>query len=248
MNISTIGLPMWLPKLESLKQVEAAEALLDEHIQLIRQLRNYKGEEGAEEYELLRFYRDFLSGDDLNPFWEFTTAYSSYLMSALEKMRFIRPLTTQGLEHLIMNNQHDGANLTNILKKDGFKHIANAIRQSTITAQYRRTQLSDRTYETHYGLGQDLKRKAHRREEFMEALSLFLQRYSEETAREEEKLAARLGHSLTPADRSTYKLRGPVSERDIEEIAELIDQYGSGLICSMLIAYGYARRSADQEA
>jgi hypothetical protein len=248
MNISTIGMPNWLPKLETLEQVEAAEALLDEHIQLIRQLRNHKGEEGAEEYELLRFYRDFLSSNDLNPFWEFTTAYSSYLMSALEKARFICPLTIQGLEKLIMNNERDGATLTNILKKDGFKHIANAIRQSTITAQYRRTQLSDRTYETRYGLGQELKRKAHRREEFMEALGLFLQRYSEETAREEEKLSARLGRSLTPDDRRTHKLRGSVSERDIEEIAELIDQYGSGLICSMLIAYGYARHSADKEA
>jgi hypothetical protein len=248
MNISTIGLPNWLPKLERIEQVEAAEALLEEHIELIRQLRNNQDKEGAEEYELLRLYRDFLSGNDLNPFWEFTTAYSSYLMSALEKARFIRPLTTQGLENLLMNHERDGATLTNILKKDGFKHIANAIRQSTISAQYRRTQLNDRTYETRYGLGQDLKRKAHRREEFMEALGLFLQQYSEETAREEEKLATRLGRSLTSEDRRTYKLRSPISERDIEDIAELIDQYGSGLICSMLIAYGYARRSADAEA
>ena len=248
MNISTIGLPNWLPKLDSMAQVEDAEALLDEHVQLIRQLRNNQDKEGAEEYELLRLYRDFLSGNDLSPFWEFTTAYSSYLMSALEKARFIRPLTTQGLENLLMNHERDGATLTNILKKDGFKHIANAIRQSTISAQYRRTQLNDRTYETRYGLGQDLKRKAHRREEFMEALGLFLQQYSEETAREEEKLATRLGHSLTSDDRRTHKLRSSISERDIEDIAELIDQYGSGLICSMLIAYGYARRSADAEA
>jgi hypothetical protein len=248
MNISTIGLPNWLPKLENIEQVEAAEALLDEHVQLIRQLRNSQDKEGAEEYELLRLYRDFLSGNDLSPFWEFTTAYSSYLMSALEKERFIRPLTTQGLETLLMNHERDGATLTNILKNDGFKHIANAIRQSTISAQYRRTQLNDRTYETRYGLGQDLKRKAHRREEFMEALGLFLQQYSEETAREEEKLATRLGRSLTSDDRRTHKLRSSVSERDIEDIAELIDQYGSGLICSMLIAYGYARRSADTEA
>ncbi len=68
MNISTIGLPTWLPTLDTLEQTRAAEQLLEEHVKLIRQLRNSKGEEGAEEYELLHFYRDFLSGDDLNSF------------------------------------------------------------------------------------------------------------------------------------------------------------------------------------
>jgi hypothetical protein len=248
MNISTIGLPTWLPRMESLEQVKAAQVMLDEHINLIRLLRNRRGEEGAEEYELLRLYRDFLSGDDLNAFWEFTTAYSGYVMSAREQNRYVQLFTTQGLEDLIMNNQQHGSMLKPIITNEGFKHIANAIRQSTITAQYRRTQLGDRTYETRYGLGQDLKRKAHSRAEFMEALSLFLQRYSEETAREEEKLALRLGRQLTAEDRRNYKMRANISERDLHDIIALIDEYGPGLICSLLIAFGYARRAADEES
>ncbi|MBA2677878.1 MAG: hypothetical protein H0U76_05725 [Ktedonobacteraceae bacterium] len=245
MNISTIGWPAWLRRLENLEQVEVAEAILDDQIQLIRLLRNSKGEEGAEEYELLHLYRDFLSGHDLNPFWEFTSLYSAYLMSAREKNRFVYIFTVQGLENLLMNNH--SASLKAICEQEGFKHVANAIRQSTITAQYRRTQLGDRRYDTRYGLGQDLKRKAHRPAEFMEALGIFLQQYSEETEREEEKLSARLQRKLTPEDRHANNLRSNISEDDLKEIASLIDQYGSELICSMLIAFGYAQRSLKED-
>jgi hypothetical protein len=248
MNISTIGLPTWLPRLESEAQVEDAATLLDEHVKLVRLLRNSKDKEGAEEYELLHLYRDFLSGEDLNAFWKFTTVYSSYVMSANEKNRFVQLFTTRGLERLLMNNQRDGEKLKPILENEGFKHIANAIRQSTITAQYRQRQLGDRTYDIHYGLGQDLKRKSHRPREFMEALGIFLQKYSEETARQEEKVAIRLNKKLTSEDRYKNKLRANVSDDDIADITELVDTYGSSLICSMLIASGYARRSVDEEA
>jgi hypothetical protein len=253
MNLATIGLPTWLPRLDSLEQVQIAETLLEEHVKLIRQLRKGKkgnidkNEEGAEEYALLHLYRDFLSGDDLGAFWKFTTSYSSYVMSAREKNRYVQLFTTEGLEYLANNNQRDGAKLKDIVAKEGFKHIANAIRQSTITAQYRRTQLDDRRYETRYGLGQDLKRKAHRPAEFMEALGKFLQQYSEETVREEEKLAVRLGRQLTLDDRRANNLRPNITEDDLKDIEELIDQHGSGLICSMLIAHGYARRSTSNE-
>src|SRR5207248_2281525 len=78
MNVSSINLPGWLPRIESLTKAEEALAILDEHIYLIQHIRNSKGEEGSEEFELLHFYRDFLSGRDLKSFWKFTAAYSGY--------------------------------------------------------------------------------------------------------------------------------------------------------------------------
>jgi len=42
-------------------------------------------------------------------------------------------------------------------------------------AQYRRTQLGDRTYEVRYGLGQELMREARYPDKFIAALSRFLQ-------------------------------------------------------------------------
>ena len=244
MNISTINLPYWLPSISTPQVAEAALSILAEHLQIIQQLRNSKGEEGSEEFELLRFYRDFLSGRDLKPFWKFTTAYSGYLISQHERekspQRQIRPFTTTGLENIItMNSAHK---LTEITRNEGFRRIAYAIRQSTVIAQYRRAQTGDRTYEVRYGLGQELMREARYRDKFITALCEFLQQYNAETAREEEKLANKLGRKLTSEDRRKYNLRTSVSYADLDAIADLIDRFNSSeLVGSLLVAFGYAR-------
>ena len=244
MNISSINLPQWIPHISAVSEARDAQALLQEHLIIIQQLRNSKGEEGSEEYELLRFYRNFVSGRDLRPFWQFTTAYSGYLMSQREHEkdphRYIRQFTQKGLEKLLtMSTQ--GQKLTPIISNPGFKRIAYAIRQSTVWAQYSRSQLKDRTYEVRYGLGQELMREARYKMKFIAALSTFLHQYNAETVREEEKAANRVGGDLAklpPADRS--KLRKTVSPADIDQIIELIDTYDSETVCSLLVAYGYA--------
>jgi hypothetical protein len=258
MNVSSINLPYWLPRIKTLEEAEIALAIAKEHLQIIQRLRNSKGEEGSEEFELLRFYRDFLSGRDLRPFWKFTTAYSAYLISQHEheksSQRQIRPFTTTGLENIIeMNTTASQNKLTDITHNEGFRRIAYAIRQSTITAQYRRAQLGDRTYEVRYGLGQELMREARYRDKFMITLSEFLQRYNAETSREEEKVANKLGRKLTLEDRRKYSLRTSILNTDIDKIADLIDRFESSeLIASMLVAYGYAREpfkgSAEEPA
>src|SRR5947207_5820399 len=214
-NVAFINFPWWLPEVGTVDEAELALALLQEHLQIIQRIRNSKGEEGSEEYELLHFYRDFLSGHDLRPFWKFTTAYSSYLISQREgektPQRWIRQLSITGLENLLkMNNVQKGGKLTEITNDPGFRRVAYAIRQSTVTAQYRRAQLKDRTYEVRYGLGQELMREASYRDKFMIALSKFLHEYEAETAREEEKLATRLGRKLTVEDRRNHSLRAQI--------------------------------------
>jgi len=244
MNVSSINLPQWIQPVPTLDTVRDARALLQEHLVIIQQLRSGgKNEEGAEEFELLRFYRNFLSGRDLKPFWQFTTAYSGYLMSQREHekdpRRHIRQFTCNGLEKfLAMSTQEQ--HLTTITQNPGFKRIAYAIRQSTVWAQFRRSQLRDRTYDVRYGLGQDLMREARYKHKFLVALSTFLQQYNAETAREEEKAANRVGGTLSPADRRKYNLRGTVSHADIDQIIELVDTFGSETVCSLLVAYGYA--------
>jgi hypothetical protein len=248
MNVSTINFPQWLGPVTTLTEVEAAHQLLKEHLQIIQQIRNGKGEEGAEEYTLLRHYRDFLSGRDLHPFWQFTTAYSGYLISQREReknpQKHLRQFTTTGLESLIAMNTttytQGTKKLGTITSNEGFKRIAYAIRQSTVKAQYRRAQLRDRTYDVRYGLGQELMREARYSSKFIAALSAFLQEYNAETAREEEKLANRLGRQLTLQDRRNNRLRRSVAYTDIDAIVALIDDFGSEQVCSLLVAYGYA--------
>jgi hypothetical protein len=84
-------------------------------------------------------------------------------------------------------------------------------------------------------------REARYPDKFIAALSRFLQKYNAETAREEEKLANKLARALTPNDRRANKLRGSVAYTDIDAIAALIDDFGSEQVCSLLVAYGYAR-------
>ncbi len=84
-------------------------------------------------------------------------------------------------------------------------------------------------------------REAHYPDKFSAALSRFLHQYNAETAREEEKLANKLKRALVPEDRRKNKMRGSVAYTDIDAIVQLIDDFGSEQVCSLLVAYGYAR-------
>ncbi len=256
MNISTINFPQWL-RIETLEDAEKTLALLKEHRMILQNIRtgNREREEGAEEYELLRAYRNFLSGNDLTPLWTFTTAYSSYLISQREHeknfKRWLRQLSTTGLEQIIeMTTKTQPKPLSLITSNPGFQRIAYAIRQSTVIAQRRRSQDRDRTYEVRYGLGLELAREARYRDKFLNTLSDFLMHYNAETAREEEKLANKLGGTITFEQRKQYKLRTYVAPEDINEIIHLMDEFDGEyeMVARLLIAYGYAKSRSKYEA
>lgn len=246
MNISTINFPRWL-RIQTLDDAEKTLALLKEHRIIIQNIRTSKGEEGSEEYELLRAYRNFLSGNALKPLWTFTTAYSAYLISQREHeknvKRWLRQFSTTGLEQIIeMTTTTQPKPLSHITSNPGFRRIAYAIRQATVRAQYQRSQERDREirYDVRYGLGQELMREVRYPKKFIAALSTFLTLYNSETVREEEKLAIKLGGHITPEQRRHYKLRGRVAVSDIDEIVKLIDDFDAETVGSLLIAYGYA--------
>jgi hypothetical protein len=125
--------------------------------------------------------------------------------------------------------------LSKILETQGFQNIAYAIRQATVTAQYRKQQ-GDRRYDVRYGLGQKLARKATYRQEFIAELADFLAKYNAENAQVMEKRPGPYRRSIRTSD--------------IDDIVALIDEFGdSRLICNLLVAYGYARvpRADDAE-
>ncbi len=244
MNVSTINIPSWFPQLRTLTQVEAADELLQEHLRIIRRIEGYQGKEGNDELELLRVYRDFLSGHDLYPFWTFASSYGSYLFRQREHektvKRWLPQLTKKGLDILVMHHQNKG-DLSPITQNRGFQHIASAIREATVRAQRRYTQENDNRYEVRYGLGQELIRKARYRNDFTNALNEFLFLYNAETARQEEKVARKLQKRLTTDDYRKNHLRSPVTTTDIDQLNMLLDTYPTELIAKMLISYGYAR-------
>lgn len=219
MNIAFLNLPGWVV-VENAEEVQMLTEVLEEHEAIVRQFAENKGDQ----LELLQRYRDFIVADNLAPFFDFTTAYSSYVMREGEKGAFPpRKFTTDNLRRLLVSTQ---SNLREILDNPGFRNIAYAIRQSTVTAQYRKSQ-NDRRYDVRYGLGRELIRRAQYPDEFIAALSDFLHNYNAENA---QVMETRPG----PYRRS-------VQTTDIEQIVALIDKHGSDLIAKLLVAFGYAR-------
>jgi len=222
MNLSFIGLPGWI-RVEEESDVADALEVLAEHETIVRQFDESHGDA----YNLLLLYRDFLSGNDLYPFFEFTAAYSGYFISQKERRGgYVPQFTTTNLRRLIMNSQ-EGPRLSKILETPGFQNIAYAIRQATVTAQYRKQQ-GDRRYDVRYGLGQQLARKAAYPNDFIAELADFLAKYNAKNAQVMENRPGPYRRSIRTSD--------------IDDIVALIDEFGdSRLICNLLVAYGYAR-------
>jgi len=225
MNLAFVALPGWI-EVRSREEVDLYIALLSELELFVRQF----DERNSDAFTLLQYLRDFVSGDDLDAFFRFTNAFPAYLMGQLERNKFARRLSTEFIERLVMSTEK---RLSRILESQGFKNIAYAIRQSTVTAQYRKKQ-GDRKYDVRYGLGQELARKARYPDSFIAALSDFLHKYNAENA---QVMETRSG----PYRRS-------VKTTDIDEIVALIDEFGSETVANLLIAYGYAREPYEAEA
>jgi hypothetical protein len=218
MNFAFLGLPVWISNLDNRQDVDRWKEVLEEHIALVRFLK----EDRSEQHALLARYRDFLSGRDLIAFFDFAIGYGQLLMREVYADQYAPPLSTRLMEELIMN--HD-RKLGHILKNEGFVHIARAIRRSTITPIYMK---GDSLYEPQFSLGADLKRKATSRDEFVIALTDFMHRYNEENARK------------SAAQGKQY--RDNIQTSHIESLIALIDEEGHHwkTVCNMLIAYGYA--------
>lgn len=124
MNLSFIELPRWM-RVESPDDVNAYKEVIEEHENIIRNIDEEKGG-----YDLLVYYRDFLSGGKWDAFFDFTAAYGPFLMRELDREHYwVRPFTTHNLEVLIMKSNEP---LAPILETPGFRNIAEAIRRSTI--------------------------------------------------------------------------------------------------------------------
>ena len=220
MNIATLNLPRWVHPRGMEELATFAEAL-DEHLLIIRHLDETRGEQ----FTLLSHYRDFLSGNDFNPFFAFTTAYSSFVMQQYDRRKYVRPFTTTTLEVLFMNS--DQPIFSEIVQNEGFKAIAYAIRHSTVVPQSRKGKGNKPVVDIRYGLGQQLVRKAAYPADFLAEIAEFIHLYNAENAQLREKRRNPFRKNVTTAD--------------IEALAALVDQFGSKVVCQMLVAYGYAR-------
>ena len=225
MNLAFLGLPDWMPDIRTSEDAYQYMAILQEHRERIRSI----DEDRSEGYDLLQLYRDFLSGNYLSPFYEFLAGYSSYLTSALDRSRFyVKPFSETYLRRLF---EMTNTALAPVLEDEGFRNVAYAIRMSTLVPLYLGRSTS--RFDIRYGLGQDLMRKSQYEDDFIQALSEFMQSYNDESMRvyERTKGAAR---------------RKLITTQDIESVVKLVDEHGPKTVCNLLVAFGYARDPREQ--
>ena len=118
-----------------------------------------------------------------------------------------------------------------IVETPGFQNVAYAIRHSTIIPQSRKARNEDNLYDVRYGLGAELKRKATVRDEFVVALSNFMQNYNQENAQ--------------VLENKKQQMRRDLRTSDIQEVIRLVDEYGPEVVANLLIAFGYAREPRE---
>lgn len=226
-NLSFLNLPRWTGTPQSRADVLALKEVIDEHLAVIREI----DETRSDGYNLLRLYRDFVAGNNWDAFFDFTAGYSHEIVRRYnEGARWVPTFSPSQLRRLIMAANKP---LLPIVKNDGFQNVAYAIRYSTVIPQSRKARGQDSLYEVRYGLGAELKRKATVRDEFIVALSEFMQSYNQENSQKLENTGQQMRRNL----RTT----------DIEEIVRLVDEYGSEVVANLLIAYGYAREPQETE-
>lgn len=227
MNIAFIGLPGWI-EVRTPEDIPVYQRIVGELVKLVQQF----DESHSDSVDLLRALRDFISGDSLDALFRFTRSFPAYYIGQRERSKYVYAMNEDTLERIITMIE---PRFTEILDDEGFQNIAYAIRRSTVSAQYQKTQ-GNRKYEVRYGLGQELARKSHYKADFIAALSDFLFKFNAENAQVME---------TTRGERPPY--RRSVQTGDIASIVALIDRFGAETIANLLIAYGYARETREAD-
>jgi len=227
LNLAFIGLPRWTGTARTRQDVLSMKEVMEEHRNIISRI----DEDRSDGYNLLVQYRDFLSGGQLDAFFDFAVGYSQYLTSEWEAGQlYVRPFRTDYLGRLIMSQKPA---LSEIIEDQGFQNVAYAIRHSTVIPQGRKARNQDYLYDIRYGLGRELKQKAHRRDDFIAALADFMHSYNAENAQKLENTG--------------QQMRRDLRTDDVEAIVRLVDKFGPEVVCNLLVAYGYAREPREEE-
>lgn len=231
LNVAAINVPEWVPGVASVAEADRVLAVLKEHVDVVTAIRARDGEERSEEYELLRRYRDFLSGHDIEPFLDFAALFAPYLSRKIERGEYTRRFTVQTLKELIAMAK---PNFVHVIENEGFQHIADAIRRSTVSLQYQKGMGKSLGFDIRYGLAQELVRNANDADSFMAALSDFVAKYNNETAQAYE------------TSKGT-KWRKRMSEDDLTAFVHLLSTgYSSKTLARLLVAFGSAKASSNE--
>lgn len=222
---TTFALPRWLAPDADREQLEEAEYVLKQHAVLIGRIRG----DYAEELTILNHYRSFATLGDPDEWVAFAIAYSQYRFAKLVDQPWLPFLTLSVLERTLMNTYQDQQmhkNYRPILENRGFRNIAAAINACTTRLRYFKDVKKNQTaFKVRHGLGDDLRRRAHDADLFIEDLSEFIHSYMQESS---------------SVQANTGETREFITDDDLYAVVDLVQQYGSRVVASLLVAAGYA--------
>jgi uncharacterized protein (UPF0332 family) len=228
-NLSFIGLPEWV-HVENDDDRGLWLRILQEHSGILSRL----DESRSETHNLLELYRDFLSNNSLEQFLEFLVDYGAFALAQMARDKFVLIFQSQFIDRVIRGwriSMNQEKRFAKILENQGFRNIATAIRYSTFGALNAQKRHNNRTFEVHFGLAQQLKRHTHSSQDFLQALSDFVNQYMTENLR---------------ASYRDKHLRQFVTTDDLQQMVALVDEFDSRTVGMLLIAYGYSRDEKDK--
>ena len=187
-------------------------------------------EDKSEGNNLLRCYREYLSGGRLDALLDFFAGLGILIMHQIAQQKPGQPDTYRQIKttHIRRLIEAMESTLQTVLDDEGFREVARAIRLCTVTAQRLKAKKIKPQHEIRYGLAQELKRKAPFKHEFTSAIMEFINQYQTENARNRERGGSNI-HEVTTTD--------------IRRLAALIDACPGNSaepVASLLLAFGYA--------
>jgi hypothetical protein len=234
-EVFTLGLPGWI-RASNYSELQDYQTVLLEHLSVINSLSVEEGHS-----ELLSAYRGFITGNDLQSFFQFQTSYAEYITRCLANPKSKSPrlfsvdgmnLMTRNLKH---RNDEQEWSLTEITEDPGFLRIAKAINSATVYAGKIHTKNGpmELDWQRTYGLAQRLSSQSASKKDFVIELAAFLTSYENENLRISEQLQK---------EGKTLK-RIWTTKEDLDRVITLInnEKFGCSLVANLLIAYGYSK-------
>jgi hypothetical protein len=219
---TTFALPAWLPLDANRDALTESLNALEAHWSLIDAIRDGY----AIELTILAHYRRFIALGDADDWIAFTIAYSQYRFARMVDPVWLPQLHIEVLEKTLMNIPHK--DYRPIIENVGFRNIAAAIRHCTVQTRYfKDVQKQSITFKVRHGLGDDLRRRAHDADHFIEDLGNFVYDYMRESSN---------------VQANTGETRPYITDEDITDVVALVETYGSRVVASLLIATGYASK------
>lgn len=228
-ELSSLAVPDWFP-IASAEDANDWLTILDEHRRALVGLRDDR----SDEIGLLVAYRRFLERRGptaVHALLDFMGAYGAFLVPARERGRRLPAFTTRSLHRVLGGMMEE---YVSILENPGFRAVADAIRRSTVSAQWLKSQRQEYR-EIRYDLLHEIRRKRSLPGDapLLEIVADFVAAYNYENARRRE-MGKRAPRNVTTDE--------------LEAFTRLVEAKRAPIVGALLAAYGSCRDPRDAEA